>query len=210
MAVHDLVRDQIRRLVGPSIHCAEQVERIMIEAIKNAMDSEEVSTVITAFPSLGGAIARSTKHVIKEQIQISKEKIKDHIDMLASFVKVFDLDFQKSQVELLTRNYDARQPVVTPALVFNDSDEPVPFVAFEFNHKPRNLVKLPGAEVTGKGEEELEAGANNKKCEMVKEMVQQYFGEKRKNLQNYVPASLVHKVIYYAQDQLHTRLVRKS
>ena len=93
----------------------------MVETIQNAMDSEQVSAVTTVFPGLGEAIARVAQDLIKEQIKIAKEKIKDHVDMMATFVKTFDFDFQISQVKLLINKMIVTQPLVNGSIQVADS-----------------------------------------------------------------------------------------
>ena len=191
------------------MRCADMVRAIMIETIQNAMDSEPVSRIINVFPSLGKAIATVAEDLIKEQTKIAKEKISDYIDMQATFVKCFTLDFQQSLVELLTKNLDASQPVATPSLIFNASDGPVALVEPGSNPEVRSQFRLH--QLKEKVTRKLESTPynNSKKYILVKDMVREYFKEKRRNLQNYVPGSLAHNVIYYAQKELQMELVRK-
>jgi hypothetical protein len=210
-AFQHLVRNEIKRLEGPALHCAQLVDCIMMETIENSMNSPKVLPTVTRFPSLKEAIGDVAEELLRGRMEIATAKIQDHIDILSTFIKTYNGDFSKTLQEL-AKDMNVEQPHVPKSMILNGPDDAINGGAVESEEPKPAEAAEPGKRDSGNPFEESEEMEKNtaKKYEIVRKLVDQFFRHECKNLQDYVPRSLVQTVIYFTQDNIQTHLVREG
>ncbi len=113
-----MVRNEIKRLEAPTLHCAKLVSTIMHENIETSMNSALVFPTVSRFPALKRAIVEIAEEMILSRTVMANGKIQDYIEILSTFIKTKNSGFSKLLDESVV-NMDVRKPYLPSKMILN-------------------------------------------------------------------------------------------
>ena len=171
-----------------ALHVARLVHEEMIEMIDSCVDKSH------RFPSVNRAISQVVKDLVTRRMDVTKEILGNYIDVQASSGLTYDPEYH-NQLETLTKELTMVDLGTLPAglVLHHGHNDPI--------------LGLSNGQAMPMDYSSTLSFLQKRICLIVRTLLQKYFLIITKQVQDHVPKSLQHSLIYRTVDSLHIELV---
>jgi len=184
-----LVRQQIGRLLEPSLACLEQVVTELRKIVVDAL--HETPALCRKFPALSAAIQQVAHDMLRKDATLAQTHIRHIMACEADSINTEHEDFVG--VALAMQRLDAGKPQPQPA-ASSSSPSPIPILKMPISWAQQQSVQKP-------------LTFSSSDVALVRALVASYFGIVKKSVADQVRKAVMHFLVLRLQRRLHNALV---